>query len=169
MFSGSYYLLFLPDPVILSGQQANPWVLTDLSAQAWVTLDDMCILQYGVIMSNNDVKQTGVLKLYLTTNSGQKWITLEDGFVGRTGSGYLNNLSPELLDDLNEGDAQLVISDKSHPSGLLATQVHEQCNGSNSILQKFGFNYFVNIRGFSKPLCQRFGKNFANNSSLWNY
>ena len=24
-------------------------------------------------------------------------------------------------------------------------------------------------RGFSKPLCQRFGKNFANNSLWWNY
>ena len=115
--------LYFSDPIVLAGQHATPWVLTDLAAHAWATLDDMCTLQYAVMVSNNDIKQTGVLKLYLTTNSGQNWIRLVDGFLGRTGPGYLNNLSPEMLNDLNKGTAQLVISDKSHPTGLLASQV----------------------------------------------
>ncbi|XP_056675867.1 chordin [Monodelphis domestica] len=117
-------------PVPLAGALALPPVRSQAAGHAWLFLDGHCHLHYEVLLAGLSGSEQGTVAVHLTGPPGLPGPQrLLKGFYGPEAQGIVKDLESELLHQLSQGMAFLLVSTKSSPRGELRGQVHipNQC------------------------------------------
>ncbi|KAM5293184.1 chordin isoform 2-T2 [Ctenodactylus gundi] len=117
-------------PVPLAGALVLPSVRSQAAGHAWLSLDTHCHLHYEVLLAGLGGSEQGTVTAYLLGPPGTAGTRrLLKGFYGSEAQGVVKDLEPELLRQLAQGTASLLITTKGSPRGELRGQVHitNQC------------------------------------------
>ncbi|XP_037835546.1 chordin isoform X3 [Kryptolebias marmoratus] len=120
----------LPTP--LAGHFVSPPVRTGASGHAWVSVDKQCHLHYEIVVEGLSKAEDATVNAHLhglaeigeLDNSSTAHKRLLTGFYGSQAQGVLKDLSPELLQHLDQGTAFIQVSTKMNPQGEIRGQVH---------------------------------------------
>uniref|UniRef100_A0A2K6S8S1 Chordin n=1 Tax=Saimiri boliviensis boliviensis TaxID=39432 RepID=A0A2K6S8S1_SAIBB len=117
-------------PVPLAGALVLPPVKSQAAGHAWLSLDTHCHLHYEVLLAGLGGSEQGTVTAHLLGPPGTPGPRrLLKGFYGPEAQGVVKDLEPELLRQLAQGTASLLITTKGSPRGELQGQVHiaNQC------------------------------------------
>ncbi|XP_044540099.1 chordin-like, partial [Gracilinanus agilis] len=117
-------------PVPLAGALVLPPIRSQAAGHAWLFLDGHCHLHYEVLLAGLSGSEQGTVTVHLTGPPGLPGPQrLLKGFYGPEAQGIVKDLESELLHQLSQGMAFLLVSTKSSPRGELRGQVHipNQC------------------------------------------
>nr|XP_026690585.1 chordin [Ciona intestinalis] len=128
-------------PIPLAGSLVRPPVFTGAAGHVWLELNEECHLYYEIVVSGLSKERDTTLAAHLhglaeiaETETGHK--QLLKGFYGKEARGILRELSSEIYEHLNQGNAFVQIATKSNPGGEIRGRVHIPNTCSRTIVNK---------------------------------
>ncbi|PIK49445.1 chordin [Apostichopus japonicus] len=111
-------------PIQLSGASFSPPIATSAAGHAWMGFDEDCRLHYEIAVSGLQNEEHHAYAQMGYYNAGSAQVSrILDAFRGNLAFGIIDDIEESFMERMNEGQAFIQISTKSHVSGEIRGQV----------------------------------------------